>query len=100
MKSSPPAVAIEPPILRRPVFCLPAGSSSVTPNGIFQTTSPVLPLMAINWPHGGFWQGQAFAPELRILPERGVPSDHWKRDVGPTMLLRSYITAAPSVFFS
>ena len=24
--------------------------------------SPVLPLIAINWPHGGFWHGHAFAP--------------------------------------
>src|SRR5665213_245569 len=100
MNSSPPAVAIEPPMFKRPVFCLPAGSSSVTPKGIFHTTSPVLPLIAINWPHGGFWHGHALAPEFKILPLRGSPSDHWKRDVGPTTLLRSYFTAAPSAFFS
>src|SRR5665213_1605953 len=99
MNSSPPAVAIEPPMLRRQVFCFPAGSSSVTPKGIFHTTSPVFPLMAINWPHGGFWHGHALAPEFKMLPDR-PPSDHWKRDVGPTMLLRSYFTAAPSAFFS
>src|ERR1700692_171422 len=99
MNRSPPAVAMEPPMLRRPVFCFPAGSSSVTPKGIFHTTSPVFPLMAINWPHGGFWHGHALAPEFRILPVR-APSDHWKREVGPTMLLRSYFTAAPSAFFS
>src|SRR5215470_3622747 len=36
-----------------------------------------------------------------MLPERGSPSLHWKRDVGPTMLLRRYpFPRVPSGVFS
>src|SRR5580692_9160137 len=35
MNTSPPAVAMGPPVLRLPVFCFPAGSSSVMPSGTF-----------------------------------------------------------------
>src|SRR5215471_9396714 len=76
IKTSPPAVAIGPPMFKRPVFFLPSGNSSVTPNGTFHATSPVLALTATRWPHGGFWHGQARAPALLILPDRGSPSLH------------------------
>src|SRR5438552_989990 len=90
MKTRPPAVAIGPPMLRRPVFFFPSGSSSVMPRGTFHAMSPVFALTAMRCPHGGFWQGHARAPELLMLPDRGSPSLHWNRDVGPTMLLRRY----------
>src|SRR5678815_5340434 len=70
INTRPPAVAIGPPILRRPVFFFPSGSSSVTPSGTFHAMSPVLALTATRCPHGGFWHGQARAPELLILPDR------------------------------
>src|SRR6478609_8582495 len=44
MKTRPPAVAIDPPILGRPVFCFSGGRLSVTPRGTFQAISPVLTL--------------------------------------------------------
>src|SRR5512138_2399230 len=76
MKTRPPAVAIGPPILKRPVFFFPSGNSSVMPSGTFHATSPVFAFTATRCPHGGFWHGQARAPELLILPERGSPSLH------------------------
>src|ERR1700681_4597173 len=100
MNTSPPAVAIGPPMFSRPVLRLPSGNSSVTPSVTCHANSPVLAFTAISRPHGGFWHGQACSPEFTMLPERGLPSDHWKRDVGPRMLLRSYCTAAPGAFFS
>src|SRR5579859_6582545 len=100
MNTSPPAVAMGPPIFSRPVFLLPSGNSSVTPNVTCQANSPVLALTAISRPHGGFWHGHACSPPFTTLPVRGLPSNHWKRDVGPRMLLRSYSTAAPGAFFS
>src|SRR5215813_4127197 len=101
MKTRPPAVAIGPPILRRPVAFLPSGNSSVIPRGTFQAISPVLAFTATKCPQGGFWHGHARAPALLMLPDRGSPSLHWKRDVGPTMLLRRYpFPRAPSGIFS
>src|SRR5438105_2557203 len=41
MNTTPPAVAMEPPILMRPVFFFPSGSSSVTPNVTCHAISPV-----------------------------------------------------------
>src|SRR5215831_14291457 len=76
MNTRPPAVAIGPPMLRRPVFFLPSGNSSVIPNGTFHAMSPVFAFTAMRLPHGGFWHGHACAPELLMLPERGSPSLH------------------------
>src|SRR5215471_1724481 len=101
IKTSPPAVAIGPPMFRRPVFFFPSGNSSVTPSGTFQAISPVLAFTATRLPHGGFWHGQACAPELLMLPDRGSPSLNWNRDVGPTMLFRRYpFPRCPSGVFS
>src|SRR5579883_394549 len=90
MKTSPPAVAMGPPMFSRPVFFLPSGSSSVMPRGTFHAMSPVFAFTAMRFPQGGFWHGQARAPELLMLPDRGSPSLHWNRDVGPTILFRRY----------
>src|SRR4051812_29049055 len=76
IKTSPPAVAIGPPIFSRPVFLFASGNSSVTPKGTFHAMSPVFALTAIRLPQGGFWHGHARAPELLMLPERGSPSLH------------------------
>ena len=64
MNTRPPAVTIGPPSsLYRPVFCLPAGRSSLTPRRVCQAMSPVLALMAISRPQGGRMQGR-----LTVLP--------------------------------
>src|SRR5262245_42931989 len=62
LNTTPPAVAIDPPILILPVFFFPSGSSSVMPNTTCQTISPVFALIAVNCPHGGFWHGQLCSP--------------------------------------
>src|SRR4029434_9288808 len=101
IKTTPPAVAIGPPMLKRPVFFFPSGNSSVMPSGTFHAMSPVLAFTAIKCPHGGFWHGHARAPEPLMLPERGSPSLHWNREVGPTMLLRrNPLPRAPAGVFS
>jgi len=101
MKTRPPAVVIGPPRFSRPVFFLPSGSSSVTPSGTFQAMSPVLMFTATRLPQGGRWHNQPFSPPMMLpLPVRGLPSAHWKREVGPTMLLRRKGTRAPSGLFS
>src|SRR2546425_2539991 len=101
MNTRPPAVAMGPPMLKRPVFFLPSGNSSVMPSGTFHAISPVLAFTATKFPQGGFWQGQARAPALLMLPDRGSPSLHWNRDVGPTMLLRRYpLPRCPGGVFS
>src|SRR2546430_4123640 len=80
MNTRPPAVAMGPPMLKRPVFCLAGGNSSVTPSSTFQAISPVFAFTAIMWPHGGFWHGQDLAPGPLIFPDR-TPSAHLKREV-------------------
>src|SRR2546426_5326158 len=69
MNTKPPAVAMGPPMLKRPVFCLAGGNSSVTPSSTFQAISPVFAFTAIMWPHGGFWHGQAQGDQLAVRRE-------------------------------
>src|SRR4051794_29764835 len=75
-KTSPPAVAIVPPLPGRPVFCLSGGKLSVTPSGTRQANSPVFTLTAVNCPHGGCWHGSccASAPRMLKRPPSGTPS--------------------------
>src|SRR4029450_14140882 len=54
MNKRPPAVTIGPPRFNRPVFCFPAGSSSVLPRRTFHAISPVAASTATRLPHGGF----------------------------------------------
>src|SRR3954471_10764395 len=76
--TSPPAVAIEPPLPGRPVFCLSGGSVSVTPSGTRQANSPVLTSIAVRFPHGGCWHimfesGSLKRPPPGTLPYGPVP---------------------------
>src|SRR5687768_10942208 len=76
MNTSPPAVAIDPPLPGRPVFCLPGGRLSVTPRGTRHANSPVLTLTAVKCPHGGCWHGNCCGPKSLLLkrPPPGTPS--------------------------
>ena len=54
MKTSPPAVTMEPPRLGIPVLGTPRWiSSSTTPSGTFQTISPEERSTALSVPQGG-----------------------------------------------
>src|SRR6185369_15227697 len=69
MKTRPPAVATDPPILGRPVFCLSAGRLSVTPSRLSHAISPVFTLIAKSLPHGGWLQGMLVSgSQKRLLP--------------------------------
>src|SRR5919197_4859854 len=68
MKTSPLAVAIDPPLLGRPVFCLSGGRRSVTPRFTRHANSPVLTLTAVNMPHGGCWHIMFIAVSLNRPP--------------------------------
>src|SRR5688572_21835457 len=55
IKTSPPAVTIDPPRFDAPVFGIPrAVSSSYSPRVDRQRCSPLLRSMAVRLPHGGF----------------------------------------------
>src|ERR1700733_1718513 len=62
MNINPPAVAIEPPRLTRPVSFLPSGSSSVMPSRTCHAISPVFAFTAVSKPQGGFWHGHLDSP--------------------------------------
>src|SRR5262249_53385212 len=99
MNTTPPAVAIDPPMLIRPVFFFPSGSSSVTPSVTCQAMSPVFALIAVNWPHGGFWHGQLCSP--RSWPcALTFRSQNFDATGFPQALARSYGTREPSGLFS
>src|SRR5580704_6779266 len=78
--TSPPAVAIGPPMPGRPVFCLSAGRLSVMPSGTFHAISPVFTLTATSSPQGGCEHGMFDALSLNrpagrsdeYVPERPV----------------------------
>src|SRR5215475_3321449 len=64
MKTRPPAVTMEPPILAVPVGGNPfAISSSTTPSTTRQRNSPRSRSIAVRLPQGGFWQGQRFGSQ-------------------------------------
>src|SRR5262245_37313872 len=91
IKTTPPAVAIEPPLLIRPLFFFPSGSSSVMPSVTCHTISPVLALIAVNCPHGGFWHGQLCSP--RSWPcTLTLRSQNFDATGFPHTLARSYGT--------
>src|SRR5579885_329534 len=71
MKTSPPAVTSDPPILGAPVGGMPlASSASTTPSTLRQRNSPRSRSMAVRNPQGGFWHGYRFGSQKREL---GVP---------------------------
>src|SRR3954468_21880021 len=90
MNTTPPAVAIDPPILGVPVLGTPLASSSANePSGTRHAISPVLTLTAISSPHGGYAHSQFF------LPSQNTPARPSGGLSGPT---RRYIF--PSSFFT
>src|SRR5579872_4579842 len=68
IKTNPLAVAMEPPMLGRPVFCFSGGRVSVIPSGTLQAMSPVLTLTATSSPHGGCWHIMLEALSLNRPP--------------------------------
>src|SRR5689334_25173000 len=99
MNTSPPAVAIDPPPFTRPVFFLPSGSSSVTPNTMRQANSPVFAFTAVRCPHGGFWQGHDDDPSRAPLASV-LRSQNFDGTGAPYTLRWSYGTRALSGIFS
>src|SRR5262245_56341367 len=99
MNTRPPAVAIDPPMLMRPVFFFPSGRSSVTPNVTCHTTSPVFELIALSCPHGGFWHGQLCSPSSCPCALT-LRSQNFDATGLPQTLARSYGTREPSGRFS
>src|SRR5271163_3714557 len=102
MKSSPLAVATEPPILYDPVFITPIFSSDSTrPKGTRQATSPVLTLIANSSPQGGVWHGQPVAGSLigpTFLRTNGI----WLASPAPLILPvgRSFAGTCATIFWT
>ena len=67
MKTRPPAVAIDPPlVVGVPVLGTPSlSSSSKEPSGTRHAMSPEFTFTATSSPHGGFWHGQCFLPSQK-----------------------------------
>ena len=95
INSTPPAVAIGPARTGRPVFCMPAGSCSVTPTGTRQAKSPVAAFTATSVPHGGFWHGQFVLPTATSnVPRPGVAFSYGT--VAPSRAFRTNPSAPTS----
>ncbi len=80
MNTSPPAVAIGPPMFGAPVLGIPfAVSSSNSPRGTRHAISPVLTLTALSSPHGGCWHGKPVFRSMNRLesaPQAGIARRH------------------------
>src|SRR5690349_20626845 len=77
MNTSPPAVAIEPPMFGAPVLSMPRVSRlSFTPSGTVHRNSPVARSIACSFPHGGRWHGRSLSSQKRAYEPPGAQRSH------------------------